>query len=269
MEVIDTGVGIKDPENGIKSFASNGRLEFENVTFSYEGAQEPTLKNISFETFPGEITAIIGSTGSGKSTLANLIPRFYDVGEGRILIDGIDIREMSQETLRRKIGFVPQKPVLFSGSITQNILMGKDDANLDEIESAARVAQAEEFISAMNDGYEHMIDQGGVNLSGGQKQRLCIARALVRRPEIYIFDDSFSALDFKTDAKLRAALRREVREATVIIIAQRVGTVMNADRIIVLNEGRIEGIGKHSELIKSCDVYKEIVISQLDEEAVS
>lgn len=269
MEVINTDIGIKDPVTGINNFTSNGRLEFKNVTFRYAGAEEPTLKDISFETNPGEITAIIGSTGSGKSTLANLIPRFYDIEKGQILIDGVDVRDMTQETLRKKIGFVSQNPVLFSGTVSHNILMGKEDATQEEIEDAAKVAQAEEFISSMKEGYEHLIDQGGVNLSGGQKQRLSIARALVRRPEIYIFDDSFSALDFKTDAKLRSALRKEVQEAAVIIIAQRVGTVMNADRIIVLNEGRIEGIGKHSELIKSCEVYKEIVMSQLDEEAIS
>jgi len=244
-------------------------VEFQDVTFSYLGAEEPALQNISFLARPGEVTAIIGSTGSGKSTLVNLIPRFYDVDSGKILIDGVDLREMSQENLRSKIGFVPQKAVLFAGSITDNIKFGNAKASEEEIKHAAEVAQATEFISNIDSGFNHTIAQGGANVSGGQKQRLSIARALARKPEVYIFDDSFSALDFKTDARLRAALKKETTQATVIIVAQRVGTVMDADRIIVLDEGRIVGIGTHSELLNTCEVYHEIVSSQLSEEEIA
>lgn len=246
-----------------------GYIEFKDVTFNYFGAEQPAISNISFSAKPGEITAIIGGTGSGKSTLVNLIPRFYDVTEGSILVDGVDVRDMSQETLRSKIGFVPQKAVLFTGSINDNIRYGKDDATEEEISKAADIAQATEFISNMKDGFNSVISQGGNNVSGGQKQRLSIARALVRRPEIYVFDDSFSALDFKTDARLRAALKNETKESTVIIIAQRVSTVMDADRIIVLDEGKISGIGNHKELLNTCDVYREIVYSQLSEEELA
>ena len=227
------------------------------------------MRDITFSAKPGEVTAIIGGTGSGKSTLISLIPRFYDVDEGRVLVDGVDVREMKQEELRRKIGFVPQKAVLFSGTINDNIRYGKEDATDEEIRHAAEIAQASDFIAEMEHGYESVIAQGGTNVSGGQKQRLSIARALVRKPEIYIFDDSFSALDFKTDAKLRAALKQETREATVIIVAQRVSTVLDADRIIVMNESRIAGIGNHRELMETCDVYKEIVYSQLSEEEIA
>ena len=268
-EVLDTIGSIEDPQKSNECFTARGNLEFKNVTFSYHGAEEPAIKDISFKASPGEVTAIIGSTGSGKSTLTNLIPRFYDVEKGEIYIDGVEVREMSQECLRNKIGFVPQKPVLFSGSVKENIKVGKDDATDEEIEKAAEVAQAKEFVDEMEGRFEYMIDQGGVNLSGGQKQRLSIARALVRKPEIYVFDDSFSALDFKTDSKLRSALRKEIAESTVIIVAQRVGTVMNADRIIVLEKGEIAGIGKHKELMTTCDVYREIVSSQLAEEATA
>jgi ATP-binding cassette subfamily B protein len=215
------------------------------------------------------VTAIIGGTGSGKSTLVNLIPRFYDVDEGRVLVDGRDVREMSQEALRAKIGFVPQQARLFSGSITENIRFGKRDASSDEVRHAAEIAQATSFVEAMPEGFDAAISQGGINVSGGQKQRLSIARALVRRPEIYVFDDSFSALDFATDARLRAALRGETGDATVLIVAQRVGTVMNADRIIVLDEGRIAGIGTHHELLETCDVYQEIISSQLSLEEIA
>jgi ATP-binding cassette, subfamily B, multidrug efflux pump len=268
-EVIDTVPEIIDAKETIDKFTKKGFVEFKNVTFSYHGAEEPALRNISFSAEPGEVTAIIGSTGSGKSTLINLIPRFYDIDSGNILVDGVDVREMTQDNLRQKIGFVPQKAVLFAGTITENIKFGKDDATEEEIRHASEVAQATEFISNMDEGFDHQIAQGGTNVSGGQKQRLSIARALVRRPEIYIFDDSFSALDFKTDARLRAALKKETTEATVIIVAQRVGTVMDADRIIVLNEGQVAGIGTHKELLKTCDVYSEIVSSQLSEEELA
>ncbi|MDD4335396.1 MAG: ATP-binding cassette domain-containing protein, partial [Desulfotomaculaceae bacterium] len=217
----------------------------------------------------GEVTAIIGGTGSGKSTLINLIPRFYDVDSGAVLVDGVDVRQVNQKELRARIGFVPQTPVLFSGTVSENIRYGKADATQEEIAQAAEIAQASEFITGMKEGYESMVAQGGTNLSGGQKQRLSIARALVRRPGIYILDDSFSALDFKTDARLRAALRKETAASTVIIVAQRVGTVMGADRIIVLDEGRIVGMGKHRELVDSCLVYREIVSSQLSEEEIA
>jgi len=247
----------------------SGYVEFKDVTFSYSGADQPAISNITFSTEPGETTAIIGGTGSGKSTLINLIPRFYDVSSGSVLVDGVNVREMSQEVLRSKIGFVPQNTVLFTGTIAENIKYGKSDATIEEIEHAATVAQATDFVNGMKEGYDHLIAQGGTNVSGGQKQRLSIARALVRKPGIYIFDDSFSALDFKTDAKLRAALKKETSKSTVIIIAQRVATVMDADRIIVLDEGKISGIGTHKELLNSCKVYHEIVSSQLSEEELS
>ncbi|MGO8695806.1 MAG: ABC transporter ATP-binding protein [Rectinemataceae bacterium] len=269
-EVLDTVPDIFDPAVARSPEAGKkGYIEFRNVTFSYHGAEVPALKDVSFSARPGEVTAVIGSTGSGKSTLISLIPRFYDVDSGSILIDGVDIREMSQEALRSRIGFVPQKAVLFSGSIAENIRYGNEEADEEEVARAAGIAQAEEFISGMQDGMDSLIAQGGTNVSGGQKQRLSIARALVRRPEIYLFDDSFSALDFKTDARLRAALRTETSEATVLIVGQRVATVMDADRIIVLDEGRIAGMGTHRELYESCAVYKEIVASQLSEEEIA
>lgn len=265
-EVIDLTVDIKDPESPMTGDSPKGNIEFIDVSFTYPGASEPALCNISFRTGPGEMTAIIGGTGSGKSTLINLIPRLYDVQKGSILVDGTDVRELSQGNLRSKIGFVPQKSVLFTGTISDNIRYGKKEASFDEIVKAADTAQAVEFISELKDGYEHMVSQGGSNFSGGQKQRLSIARALVKKPEILIFDDSFSALDFKTDAKLRAALRKETAGAAVLIVTQRVATVMDADRIIVLDEGAIACVGTHKELMKSCEVYREIVKSQLSEE---
>jgi len=268
-EVLATHPEIAAPADGISCFTGRGRIDFEDVTFSYAGAEEPALRGISFSVRPGEITAIIGSTGSGKSTLVNLIPRFYDASGGRILIDGVDVRDMTQACLRAQVGLVPQKAVLFSGTIADNIRFGKPDANDTEVAHAAQVAQAAEFIATMDGGYGHAIAQGGTNVSGGQKQRLAIARALVRRPEIYVFDDSFSALDFKTDARLRAALKREIADATVLIVAQRVGTVMDADRIIVMDNGLIAGIGTHHELLRTCDVYREIVSSQLSEEEIA
>ncbi|PKM77024.1 MAG: multidrug ABC transporter ATP-binding protein [Firmicutes bacterium HGW-Firmicutes-15] len=268
-EVLDTVPEINDPKQVKIADSQRGFVEFKEVSFSYPGAEQPVLNNISFSAKPGEITAVIGGTGSGKSTLINLIPRFYDIDNGSILVDGVDIREMAQESLRAKIGLVPQNTVLFTGTITENISYGKDDATDEEVKHAAETAQAAGFVLEMKDGFDSVIAQGGTNISGGQKQRLSIARALIRRPEIYIFDDSFSALDFKTDARLRAALKKEIADATVFIIAQRVATVMDADRIIVLEEGQIAGIGTHKELISSCEVYREIVYSQLSEEELA
>lgn len=262
-EVLDIKPEIDDPERAKMANGTRGYVEFQDVTFSYPGAEEPALSHISFRARPGQVTAIIGGTGAGKSTLVNLIPRFYDVDSGRILVDDVDARELTQQDLRSKIGFVPQQAVLFSGSIADNILYGKEDASEEEIEHAAEVAQATEFISNMEEGFASEIAQGGTNVSGGQKQRLSIARALVRKPEIYIFDDSFSALDFKTDAKLRAALKRETRDATVLIVSQRVSTIMDADQILVLDEGHLAGIGTHRELMRTSEVYREIVSSQL------
>lgn len=275
-EVLDMQPEIKDPESladerskrGSKD-GMRGYIEFDNVSFSYPGAENPALSDISFSAKPGEVTAIIGGTGSGKSTLLSLITRFYEADGGSIRVDGVDIREMTQETLRSKIGYVPQKAVLFSGTINENIRYGKEDATDEEIRHAAEVAQAADFISKMENGYEARIAQGGSNVSGGQKQRLSIARALVRRPEIYLFDDSFSALDFKTDAKLRAALKKETTESTVLIVAQRVSTVMDADRIIVLDDGAVAGMGTHRELLEHSEVYREIVSSQLSEEEIA
>jgi len=267
-EVLDLETDMKNIGEG-ESTSMNGYLEFDSVSFKYNNAQEFAIEDISFSAKPGEVTAIIGSTGSGKSTLVNLIPRFYDVAKGMIKVDGVDIRRMTQEKLRGKIGLVPQQAILFSGSVKDNIKYGKSDASETEICEAADTAQASEFINNLPDKYEAVVSQGGTNLSGGQKQRLTIARALVRKPEIYLFDDSFSALDFKTAANLRKALKEDTKKATVLIIAQRVTSVMDADRIIVLEKGKIAGMGKHKELYKSCDVYKEIVMSQLSEEEIS
>jgi len=268
-EVLDMQPEINDPKQAKKADPKRGFVEFKNVTFSYPGAEQPALSNISFAANPGEITAIIGGTGSGKSTLINLIPRFYDVDSGSILVDGADVRELTQKDLRAKIGFVPQSAVLFTGTIADNIRYGRDDATDEEIMHAAEVAQASEFISGMKEGYNSEIAQGGTNVSGGQKQRLSIARALVRKAEIYIFDESFSALDYKTDARLRAALKKETKDSTVIIVTQRVSTVMDADKIIVLDEGKIVGIGNHKTLLNTCEVYREIVYSQLSEEEIA
>lgn len=246
-----------------------GWVEFQNVSFSYPGAEMSALSNISFTLRPGKTTAIIGGTGSGKSTLVHLIPRFYDVSEGKVLVEGGDVREWPQEQLRKKIGFVPQQAVLFSGTIADNIRYGNEDASDEEIRHAAQIAQASNFIEELPDQYETVVSQGGTNLSGGQKQRLSIARALVRRPDIYIFDDSFSALDYRTDAKLRAALHEEISNTSVLIIAQRVSTIMDADQIIVLDHGQIAGIGTHEELMETSEVYREIVRSQLSEEEIA
>ncbi len=260
---------ITDPRQPQRADSERGYVEFDHVTFRYPGAEEPALSDVSFRAGPGQVTAIIGGTGSGKSTLVNLIPRFYDVEAGSVKVDGVDVRAMTQEHVREKIGFVPQKAVLFSGTIAENIRYGKPDATDDEVRHAADVAQATEFIEQMPEGFNSVIAQGGTNISGGQKQRLSIARALVRKPEIYIFDDSFSALDFKTDAQLRAALKPEISDATVLIVAQRVSTVMDADQIIVLDEGHVAGIGTHRELMQSSEVYREIVYSQLAAEEVA
>ncbi|MBC8081462.1 MAG: ABC transporter ATP-binding protein [Gorillibacterium sp.] len=268
-EVLDTIPDIKDPLESKTVGNRKGYVEFRDVTFSFPGAEMPAIRNINFSANPGETTAIIGGTGSGKSTMINLLPRFYDVESGSILVDGVDIREFSQEKLREKIGYVPQKAVLFTGSIAENIRYGKVDATDEEVRHAAETAQATEFVAEMAEGFDSVLAQGGTNISGGQKQRLSIARALVRRPEIYLFDDSFSALDFKTDAKLRKALKQETADATVLIVAQRVSTVMNADRIIVLEEGEIVGNGTHKELMTTCEVYREIVSSQLSEEEIA
>ena len=268
-EVLEIEPEITDAEEVKRADGQRGYVEFQDVTFSYPGAEEPALSHISFSAAPGEVTAIIGGTGAGKSTLVSLVPRFYDVDSGHVLLDGVDVREMSQEYMRAKIGFVPQKAVLFSGSIAGNIRYGKEDATDEEIRHAADVAQASEFIRDMPDGFDSVIAQGGNNVSGGQKQRLSIARALVRKPEIYVFDDSFSALDYKTDARLRSALRQETREATVLIVSQRVSTVMDSDQIIVLDEGHVAGIGKHRELMNTCEVYRDIVASQLSSEEIA
>jgi len=244
-------------------------VEFQDVTFQYPGAEEPALSGVSFTANPGEVTAIIGGTGSGKSTLAGLIPRFYDVNSGRVLLDGIDVRDMSQADLRARIGFVPQKAVLFSGTVAANIRYGRDDASDEDVRHAATVAQAIEFIDAMPEKLASPIAQGGINLSGGQKQRLAIARAIARTPDVYVFDDSFSALDFATDARLRAALKDETANATVFIVAQRITTVINTDRIIVLDNGRVVGIGTHGELLESSSIYREILESQVSLDGVA
>ena len=269
-QVLETDPVIVDPPVP-KSFPEHTRgvIEFRNVGFKYPGADDYVLKDISFIARPGETTAIVGSTGSGKSTLINLIPRFYDVTEGQILIDGVDIREVRLQDLRAKIGYIPQKNILFSGTIESNIKYGNNDANEDDVIKATVVAQALDIINSSRDGLKTEIAQSGTNLSGGQRQRLSIARALVRKPEIYIFDDSFSAVDFRTDAALRRALKQETAGATVLIVAQRIGTIMNADQIIVLEKGRIAGIGKHRELMNTCEVYRELALSQLSREELA
>jgi len=259
--LIDDGTKTADIEQGT--------LVFDHVTFYYPGAEEPALSDVSFSANPGEVTAVIGGTGSGKSTLVNLIPRFYDVTSGTIRVNGVDVQAVPQEALRSKIGFVPQKALLFTGTIAENIRYGKVDATVEEVVHAASIAQASDFIEKMPDRYEAVIEQGGSNVSGGQKQRLSIARALVRKPDLYVFDDSFSALDFKTDAALRKALKEETKDATVLIVAQRVSTIMDADRIIVLEEGAVAGVGTHEELFATNAVYQEIVKSQLSEEEIA
>lgn len=265
-EVLDCEPKIKDAENTKQFNNIKGNIEFNNVSFKYNNAEENVINNISFKAKSGETTAFIGSTGSGKSTLVNLIPRFYDVTEGKITIDGIDIRDVSQKDLHQVIGYIPQKGVLFSGDIESNVKYGKDNASISDIMNAIDVAQAAEFVESKEDGLASPISQGGTNVSGGQKQRLSIARALIKNPPIYIFDDSFSALDFKTDAALRRALKKYTGEATILIVAQRVSTIMNADQIIVLDDGRMVGKGTHAELLKNCSQYLEIAESQLSKE---
>ncbi|EGC68250.1 MULTISPECIES: ABC transporter ATP-binding protein [Enterococcus] len=270
QEALDATSEIKEPEQPVTETKTKGFLEFKNVTFAYPGhAQSPVIRNVSFTASPGETVAFIGSTGSGKSTLIQLIPRFYDVSEGQVLVDGVDVRDYSLTTLRNKIGFIPQKALLFTGTIAENLRYGKEDATQAELERAAEIAQAADFISRTPDGFDAHLAEGGSNFSGGQKQRLAIARAVIRQPEIYIFDDSFSALDYQTDAKLRARLKKETTESTVLIVAQRVGTIMNADKIIVLNEGDVVGIGTHKELLQTCPVYYDIAASQLSEEELA
>jgi ATP-binding cassette subfamily B protein len=270
-EVLDVAPEIVDPAVPLQPQVTTkrGHVAFENVTFQYPGAEEPALAGVSFTALPGEVTAIIGGTGSGKSTLAGLIPRFYDVNQGRVLVDGVDVREMTQADLRARIGFVPQQAVLFTGTVAANIRDGREDASDEEVRHAATVAQALEFVEAMPETFASPISQGGINLSGGQKQRLSIARAIVRKPDVYVFDDSFSALDFATDAKLRAALKRETANATVFVVAQRISTVINADRIVVLDNGRVAGIGTHADLLEKNEIYREIVTSQVSLEEVA
>lgn len=264
VEVLDEQLSIRDPKESKKSTKKEkGVLTFDNVTFKYPDADVPILHNISFTAKAGETTAIIGGTGSGKSTVINLIPRLFDVTSGQILIDGVDIRDMKQKELRGKIGYIPQKGVLFSGTIESNIKYGQPNATKKVVKKAAQIAQASEFIDKLEEGYKAPIAQEGTNVSGGQKQRVSIARAIVRNPEIYIFDDSFSALDFKTDAKLRKELKSVTKNSIVIVVAQRIGTILDAEQIIVLDEGKIVGIGKHEQLMKTCEIYKEIALSQL------
>jgi len=270
-EVLDIEPEIVDPAQPKlpRRTTAGSHVQFEDVIFQYPGAEEPALAGVSFTAHPGEVTAVIGGTGSGKSTLAGLIPRFYDVNRGRVLVDGVDVREMSQHDLRARIGFVPQKAVLFTGTVASNIRYGREEATDAEVRHAATVAQAIEFIEAMPQKFESPVAQGGTNLSGGQKQRLAIARAVLRKPDIYVFDDSFSALDFATDARLRAALEGETDRATVFVVAQRISTVINADRIVVLDNGRVVGIGTHRELLEGNEVYREIVASQVSLEEVA
>ncbi|MBY5035067.1 ABC transporter ATP-binding protein/permease [Streptococcus gallolyticus] len=269
-EVMDMPISISQNEDGVTETETRGYLEFDNVTFAYPGETEsPVLHNISFKTKPGETVAFIGSTGSGKSSLVNLIPRFYDVTLGKILVDGVDVRDYNLKALRSKIGFIPQKALLFTGTIAENLKYGKVDASLGELDLAAEVAQAKEFIESKEEGYETHLAEGGSNLSGGQKQRLSIARAVVKTPDIYIFDDSFSALDYKTDATLRRRLKEVTENATVLIVAQRVGTIMDANQIIVLDQGEIVGRGTHDELMENNEIYREIATSQLNNQSLT
>lgn len=264
-EVLETPLSVADPETE-QPLTEVGTVEFKDVSFEYSDSDEKVIQNISFKAEKGETVAFIGSTGSGKSTLINLVPRFFDATEGQVLVDGVDVRNLKQSTLRRLIGYVPQKGVLFSGTVKSNIAFGVPDLSDEEIISAAKVAEADEFVSQMENGYDSAISQGGKNVSGGQKQRLSIARAVAVKPEIFIFDDSFSALDYKTDKKVRENLKAAADGATKLIVAQRIGTIMDADKIIVLDSGKAVGIGTHKELLNTCDIYREIALSQLSKE---
>jgi len=270
QEVLDTHPSVPENNAGLDSSGIKGALHFDNVTFAYPGHSEaPVIRDVSFSANPGETVAFIGSTGSGKSTLIQLIPRFFDVTKGAIYLDGTDLRDYKLSELRKKIGYIPQKALLFSGTVKENMLFGKPDATDEEIWKALEIAQASEFISQKEDTIHEMLAEGGSNFSGGQKQRLAIARAIIRKPSIYIFDDSFSALDYKTDSALRSALKREITDATVLIVAQRISTIMHADKIVVLDEGDVVDIGTHRELLASCQIYRDIASSQLSEEELA
>jgi len=269
QEVVDAEPSVTDPVAPVAPPRRLSTLEFRDVAFRYPGAEEPVLTGISFTAGPGEVTAVVGSTGSGKSTLVNLVPRFYDATSGRVLVDGVDVRELSLEDLWGRIGLVPQRAFLFSGTVGSNVRDGREDASDEEVWAALETAQAKDFVQEMEGALDAEVAQGGGNLSGGQRQRLAIARAVVKDPGIYIFDDSFSALDLATDARLRAALRARTTGSTVLIVAQRVGTIMHADRIVVLAEGRVVGVGTHAELLRTCETYREIVYSQLSPEEVA
>jgi ATP-binding cassette subfamily B multidrug efflux pump len=268
-QVLDTRTSLRPPATPVDVLGKRGELELRGVEFTYPGAESPVLQDVSFSAQAGETTAIIGSTGAGKSTLVGLVPRLYDVTGGRVLVDGVDVRDLEPQALWSRIGLVPQKPYLFSGTVAGNLRYGREDATDDELWEALRVAQAADFVAALPDGLASVVSQGGTNFSGGQRQRLAIARALVRRPEIYLFDDSFSALDFATDARLRAALVPYTRQSTVVVVAQRVSSILHADRIVVLDDGRVVAIGVHAELMETCETYREIVLSQLSAEEVA
>jgi ATP-binding cassette subfamily B protein len=267
-EILDTEPSVRPPTAGVSRLIQHAHLTLDEVTFSYPGADHPVLSNVTATARPGETLAIVGSTGAGKTTLVNLIPRLFDATSGAVLVDGTDVRNIDPEMLWSKIGFVPQSPYLFSGTVASNLRYGKPDATDEEMWEALEIAQARDFVSAMENGLDSPISQGGTNVSGGQRQRLQIARALIRKPEIYVFDDSFSALDLATDARLRRALRPITRESTVIIVAQRVSTIIDADQILVLEDGRRVGLGTHRELLETCPTYVEIVESQAQAEAV-
>jgi ATP-binding cassette subfamily B multidrug efflux pump len=269
-EVLEMEPSVNDPEEPVMpDKQEKGTVEFDHVSFAYPEAGENVINDITFKAEKGQTVAIIGSTGSGKSTLINLIPRFYDATKGCVKVDGVDVRNMTQHELRDRLGYVPQKGVLFSGTIDSNIRYGKPDMPEEDVKLAAQIAQSDDFIEAKPEGYKAPISQGGNNVSGGQKQRLSIARAIAKKPEILIFDDSFSALDFKTDSKLRKALKEKTKDITTIIVAQRISTILNADQIIVLDDGNMVGIGTHKELMKNCEVYRQIAMSQLSEEELA
>ncbi|MEG0552868.1 MAG: ABC transporter ATP-binding protein, partial [Carnobacterium sp.] len=263
-EVLQTVPSIDENENGVTETAIHGYVAFENVTFAYPGNTEsPVIRDVSFTANPGETVAFIGSTGSGKSTLIQLIPRFYDVTKGRVLIDGVDVRDYQLRALRKKIGFIPQRALLFTGTISQNMRYGKWNATTNEVDEASDISQSKEFILSKPDQYEELLAEGGSNMSGGQKQRLSIARAIIKKPDVYVFDDSFSALDYQTDARLRERLKAETKDASVLIVAQRVGSIRHADKIIVLDKGIVVAQGTHEELLKMSDIYYDIAASQL------